>query len=309
MSTPQVSVVLPTHNRADMLARAIQSVLSQTFTDFELLVISDHCEDHTAELVRGLKDNRIRYLENRRNPGASGARNTGLEESRAPYIAFLDDDDEWTADKLEVQLPVLQSSPPSVGLVYAWMDEYDDRKQKVTRTIAPTLRGDVLPHMLDKQAIGACPTIIIKREAMERIGLFDEELLRGNDGNYWRRISRHFEVDYVPKILCRVHIGHSDRISIESVENVRKALFALEKRRVTFSAELDQYPEAGAALYSRIMCLRLKVHRYHDAFKACRRLWAHPVSFRRKVRLTASAVREWLATSTKRLLIAARLVR
>ena len=122
MNNPLVSVIIPTHNRADMIGRAIGSVLAQARSDFELLVISDGSTDNTEEIVDDVQDSRIWFLKHERSRGASAARNTGLRESRGKYIAFLDDDDEWTHDKLEIQLPVIENSPPEVGLVYAWME-------------------------------------------------------------------------------------------------------------------------------------------------------------------------------------------
>ena len=101
---PKVSVVIPTHDRAHLVGRAIRSVLAQTFQDFEIIVVDDCSVDNTKEVVQSLADSRIRYLRHEINRGGSAARNTGIGAARGEWIAFLDSDDEWLPKKLEKQL-------------------------------------------------------------------------------------------------------------------------------------------------------------------------------------------------------------
>jgi|GEM_PF-797358 len=249
-SAPVVSVIIPTHNRAEMLRRAISSVLAQTWQDFEVIVISDGSSDNTEAVIRSFNDSIIRLLKHEKSKGASAARNTGLRTARGKYIAFLDDDDEWTANKLAVQVPVIEKSSPEIGLVYAWMEYFEDSKS--IRILAPKLRGNVFVEMLDKQAIGGCQTIIIKREVINTIGYFDEELPRGNDGDFIRRIAKYYSVDYVPKVLARVHVGHEDRISVDSRKNLKDAIFALGKRLKDFEEDFSKYPNQKANVLAKI---------------------------------------------------------
>lgn len=236
---PIVSVIVPTHNRAEMLKRAIKSVLAQTWKgEFELIIVSDGSNDNTEEIVQSFEDSRIRFLKHENIRGASAARNTGLRKAKGEYIAFLDDDDEWMSNKLEVQMPVIENSRQEIGLVYAWMEYFRDGKSDHVNM--PDLRGDVFVEMLDKQAIGGCPTIIIKKEVIDKVGYFDETLLRGNDGNYWRRISKHFHVDYVPEVLAKINIGHGDRLSLMNSPTSNRIL-AYEKRLKIYSVEFDKH--------------------------------------------------------------------
>lgn len=247
---PLVSVIIPTHNRANMVSRAIRSVLAQTYTDFEVLVVSDGSTDNTEEVVKAMQDSRIRFFEHEEPQGASAARNMGLRAARGEYLAFLDDDDEWMSDKLEVQLPVIENSPPEVGLVYAWMEYFCDGKSQ--SVYAPVLRGDVFADMLDNQAIGGCPTVMIKREVLDKVGYFDEDLPRGNDGNYWRRISQQYHVDYAPKVLARVNVGHDGRISDNNRKNLSHEIHALRKRLEVFREQFKSHPEKKVLVLSRI---------------------------------------------------------
>ncbi len=106
MNKPFFTVVIPTHNRSILLKRAVESVLSQTFEDFELIVIDDHSTDDTASVVKSFTDPRIRYLINQRTKGACGARNTGIFSAKGKWVAFLDDDDVWLPEKLKYQYEV-----------------------------------------------------------------------------------------------------------------------------------------------------------------------------------------------------------
>lgn len=244
-----VSVIVTTHNRCDLLKCAIESVLNQTYGNIELIVVDDNSSDNTQELTRSLKE-KIIYMRHNKCLGGAAARMTGSKKASGEYIAFLDDDDQWTPNKLEKQLPVIEKSPPEVGLVYAWMEYFENGKSRGLR--APELRGDVFVEMLDKQAIGGCPTIIIKREVIDKIGFFDESLPRGNDGNYWRRIAKHYSVDFIPKVLAIIHIGHDDRISVVSRTNLRNAILAFEKRLQVFSKDFDKYPRQKATVLAKL---------------------------------------------------------
>lgn len=251
MIIPKVSVIIPTHNRAKMLRRAIESVLTQTWRgEFEVIVVSDGSRDNTEDVVTSFRDQRIRFLRHETSRGPSAARNTGLRAARGKYIAFLDDDDEWTPNKLEVQLPLIENSSPEVGLVYAWMEYF--RCGRSRSLCAPTRRGDVFVEMLDNQAIGGCPTIMIKREVVDEVGHFDESLPRGNDGDYWRRIAKRYKVEYIPEILAKVHAGHKDRISCANRHGIKAEIFALCRRLSTYKGDFGRHPEKEASVLARI---------------------------------------------------------
>src|SRR5262245_24547581 len=101
---PLVTVVIPTHNRAGRVRSAIESVLHQTYADFEIVVVDDASEDGTENTVRGVLDPRVRYIRHAVARGDAAARNTGIRNSTGEYVAFLDDDDEWLPEKLRFQV-------------------------------------------------------------------------------------------------------------------------------------------------------------------------------------------------------------
>ena len=111
---PKISVIIPTYNRAEKVVRAISSVLNQTFSDFEVIVIDDGSVDHTDKAVARLKGP-IKYLAHSANLGVSAARNTGIKHSNAPFIAFLDSDDHWLPEKLNVQMNLFETNSHTVA--------------------------------------------------------------------------------------------------------------------------------------------------------------------------------------------------
>ena len=110
-NNPKVSVIIPTYNRADLLPRAVNSVLSQTFSDYEIIIVDDHSPDNTQDVIAAFTDPRIRSIRHRTNRRQSAAINTGIANAMGEYIAFLDDDDEWLPNKLEGQVCPIRLFP------------------------------------------------------------------------------------------------------------------------------------------------------------------------------------------------------
>ena len=249
---PLVSVVIPTHNRSALLKRAVESVLQQTFAALECIVVDDASVDNTAQVVQGFADERVVYVRHENNRHASAARNTGITHARGSLVAFLDDDDEWLPTKLAKQVRLIQSLPGQVGLVYCWMDYYDGQGKLVARH-HPTYRGYVFPYVLDRQRIGGCPTLLVRRGILTPELMWDESLHRGNDGDFIRRVCQRYEVDFVPEVLVRVHTGHGhQRITDSKESSIRYAIRGQEIKLVKFRGELAKYPKQTANIYAII---------------------------------------------------------
>jgi len=251
-NTPLVSVITPTYNRFDLLPRAIRSVLGQTYTNLECIVVDDGSTDDTERVVRQFTDERLVYLRHETNRGASASRNTGIARAKGELVAFLDDDDEWLPAKLEKQVPLIQSLPANIGMVYCWMDYYDNQGQ-IVKKHRPTYRGYVFPYVLDQQRIGGCPTLLVRRPVIEQVGGFDESLPRGNDGDFIRRVCLEYEVDLVPEVLVKVHVGHdSERISWNDERGIRGAIKGQRIKLTKFKGVLAKYPRQTANIYAII---------------------------------------------------------
>ncbi len=130
-ATPKVSVVIPAYNAMTYLPETITSVLQQTYTDFEVVVVNDGSTDKIEEWIVQISDPRIKLV-SQANLGLAGARNTGIRESQGKYLAFLDADDLWEPTKLEKQVKILEKNP-EVGLVYTWVTYIDETGQSTGR--------------------------------------------------------------------------------------------------------------------------------------------------------------------------------
>jgi glycosyltransferase involved in cell wall biosynthesis len=199
----QISVITPTYNRAHLLGRAVQSVLGQTFRDFELIVVDDGSTDNTQEVVANMGDERLRYIRHERNRGASAARNTGIRAARGAYIAFQDSDDEWMPDKLEKQIRAFENASSALGVVYTgfWRIEGDKRTYIPSSQIEPK-DGNVHSVLLKTNFI-APPEVLIKRECFEKAGMFDEELHMLEDWELWIRLSKYYQFKCLNEPLVR----------------------------------------------------------------------------------------------------------
>jgi glycosyltransferase involved in cell wall biosynthesis len=199
MPPPLVSIILPTYNRAHLLKRSIQSILNQTYKNFELIIVNDGSTDNTREVVENFHDRRIYYVEHEKRRGANAARNTGIKLAKGEYIAFQDDDDIWLPRKLEMQIEVFQNSPQNVGVVYTGCLRIDCERGRAFRL--PSIKekrveGYIHSNLLKKNFI-TTTTAVVKRECFQHSGLFDENLPRLQEWDLWIRISKHYSFKYI----------------------------------------------------------------------------------------------------------------
>lgn len=257
-AAPTVSVIIPTYNRAQLVTRAIHSVLKQSFADFEVLVVDDASTDDTLETVAAIADPRIRYLRQPVNQDVSAARNRGLRAARGEFIAFLDSDDEWLPGKLEAQVARFRDAPDSVGLVYSGsITRYDDGKENVFQ---PEHRGDVFREILLKNITDTgSASVMVRRNVLRVVGFFDERIPAMEDYDYWIRAARFYDFDFVDEPLVRYHeTQRSDRRSLipESDATARRHLF--EKYR----SSLKEY---GLTHKFLMISARRMLQRYRQA--------------------------------------------
>jgi len=226
MKEPKVSVIIPTYNREKMVKNAIRSVLNQTFSDFEIVIIDDASTDNTESVIKSIHDNRIRYIRHEKNKGGSAARNTGIIEARGEYIALLDSDDVWLKEKLEKQIDVMEKSELRPGVVYSGVN-YIDSHGRLKGPVIPFFKGNIYSYLLEENIVlGGGSTALIRKDCFDEVGLFDENLPSRQDLDLWIRISRKFNFDYVKVPLVNIRI-HKDRITedLEMKINSRELLF------------------------------------------------------------------------------------
>jgi glycosyltransferase involved in cell wall biosynthesis len=228
--SPKVSVVIPVFNRPAPVRRAIESVLAQTCQDFEIIVVDDGSTDDTPATVEAIADPRITLVRHERSRGGSAARNTGIRASSAPYVAFLDSDDEWMPTKLVKQLAVFHRSGQRLGLVYTGTERVfadGSRSRQIPR------RHDNLTRaLLTENVVGETSVGMVLRSALQETGGFDEHLPASQDMDLWLRIADRFPADVVPEALVRVAKGNdSGRISANIVATTQgRELFRRKHR-------------------------------------------------------------------------------
>ena len=227
-SSPQVTVIIPAYNYARYLPQAIGSVLRQTCPDFELVIVDDGSTDNTAEVVKPFlkADPRVRYTY-QKNAGLSAARNTGIRNARTPFLAFLDADDEWEPAFLERCLAKMAVLPETFGLI-ACLSQYIDQKGCHLQTARRDKRAEreiLQKDLILKTRFGA-DSVLVRREAFDQCGLFDETLRSSEDRDMWIRIAGRFRIHYLPESLVRVrkHEENMSRNGDRMRENMRKAL-------------------------------------------------------------------------------------
>jgi glycosyltransferase involved in cell wall biosynthesis len=206
----KVSVILPTYNRAHLLPVAVESVLSQDFRDFELMVVDDGSTDATQEVLRGYSDPRIRTF-TQENRGIGGALNAGIQAARGSLIARIDSDDRWLPELLSVEVPILEKQPDA-GVVYARAQAMDEGGRPLPQMLGAPLKfpGDPFKSFVYGD-FGCAITALIRRDCLERAGLFDESLVGNEDWELWIRLSRFTRFVFIDRVLAhfRMHPGRT----------------------------------------------------------------------------------------------------
>ena len=197
---PKVSVIIPTYNSSRTIRETLQSVFSQTYSDFEILLINDGSTDNLMEVLKCFQDSRLQIL-NYENGGLSVARNRGIDRASGEYLTFLDADDLWSPDKLESHVNALdnaQKTNPKAGVVYSWSYLLDDESN--TYYISHSLRdeGNVLTKILEGNLVANGSNPMITREAIDSVGYFDSDFQGASDWEYWIRLAQQWDYILIP---------------------------------------------------------------------------------------------------------------
>lgn len=255
MSQPKVSVIIPCYNRADYIAETVESVLNQTYSNVELIVVDDGCTDNSREILEQYSD-RITILEHpgRVNKGQSAALNVGIAASDGEYIAFLDSDDVFAPEKIEKQVAYLEQHP-DIGLVYAnghTIDEYGNKKKRI-------LGDDHQEHSDPDRMLLACYFLLpnnslLRKAVLSRAGLFEESFRAAQDHDLAIRIFELTKVGYLPECLF-FYRHHKDSISHKNAmlrwKNGYKILNRARKR----------YPYRWSTIIGRLAVLNFRLGR------------------------------------------------
>jgi glycosyltransferase involved in cell wall biosynthesis len=223
---PKVSVIIPAYNAMTYLPESVESVLNQTFTGFEVLIINDGSSDGIVEWAKRITDSRIRLI-SQENQGLAGARNTGIAHAQGEYLAFLDADDLWEATKLEKQVRCLEENL-EVGLVDAWVVLADEHGKSIGRVIKSQPEGDVWKRIIE------CPTVVcgsspmVRRCCFENLGVFARDLSGSADWDMWIRVASRYSFAVVKEPLV-YYRQHPSSMSKNCQEMLRDNSTVIEK--------------------------------------------------------------------------------
>ncbi len=244
----KISVIIPTYNRRHTLERAIDSVLSQTFKPFEIIIVDDGSEDGTRNWLQEAYPS-IKYIYQPNN-GVSSARNKGIRSSRGSWIALLDSDDEWMPEKLEDQVIFINENP---GSLFCHTNEIWIRNGVRVNQMKKHKKygGDIFKYCLDMCRISPSSSLI-KKEVFEDVGLFDESLTVCEDYDLWLRITANYTILFLDRPLIKKYGGHADQLSRvpEGIEQYR--IQSLEKILSMSILDQDQFLSAKDMLIHKL---------------------------------------------------------
>lgn len=240
----KVSVIIPTYNRAHVLREAIDSVLSQKYSDLELLVVDDGSTDHTKEVASSYTS-KLAYIY-QEHKGVSAARNRGIKQAQGNYLSFLDSDDLWLPDKLSTQMRFMEDHP-EIHICYT--EEIWIRKGV---RVNPMKKHRKYSGMIFEHCLPLCivspSSVLIARSLLEEIGVFDEELKVCEDYDLWLRISARYPIYLLDTPLIIKRGGHDDQLSKAMNGQDRFRIKALVKLLESDSLSPHQRKLAGGEL-------------------------------------------------------------
>ncbi|WP_193198348.1 glycosyltransferase [Nostoc sp. MG11] len=269
---PNISVIIPAYNSEKTIQRTIESVLNQTFADFELIIINDGSQDSTLGIISQFKDSRIKVFAFN-NSGGNVSRNRGLNYAVGEFISFLDADDIWTADKLELQLKALQENSQA-AVAYSWTDYINENDEFVVSGTHINMNGNVYENLLLTNFLENGSNPLIRREALIELGGFDKSLSAAQDWDMWLRLAYKFDFVCIPSIQILYRIS-ANSVSSNLVRQEKACLKVLERAyRVRPSALNDNWNISLTNLYKYLTCKALqKPFNRHKGLVAAKFLW------------------------------------
>jgi glycosyltransferase involved in cell wall biosynthesis len=237
MAEPLVSIILPVYNGEDRLERSIKSVQSQTYKNWELIIVNDCSKDRSLEISEDFasRDDRIKIINHEINKKLPGALNTGFSQSSGEFLTWTSHDNEFKPLAIETMVAFMQKNP-KIGLVYAneeKINDYTDEQQKLIKEgINKIIFGNV---------IGAC--FLYRKTVKEVVGEYDETLFLAEDYDYWLRIWREFECQNIDNVLYRYYLSDSSLTSTQRPGVVTATLAVIAKNLLARSSDFKDQEE------------------------------------------------------------------
>lgn len=205
---PLVSIITITRNRAHLIDVAIRSILMQTYSNLEYIIVNGASTDNTVSVVESFNDDRIRLINLEENLSVMDSYKLAVREAKGVFVTMLDDDDEYVLTKIEKQFNLIDQLTDDYGLVYCWADIFDYKTGKKIREHRPALRGDVSELVVEKSIVSGTPMLFLRKEVFEKALSETKDIGIISDWELAARICQLYKVDFVPEVLVKGYENH-----------------------------------------------------------------------------------------------------
>lgn len=267
---PLVSVIIPTYNRADFIGETIQSVLNQTYRNWELLVIDDGSADDSEAVVAGFADDRIFYYKLDHTGYIGKVKNYGIKMSRGEYIAFLDSDDLWRPDKLELQLTLLNRYPEA-GFIISNGEQFGPGAIQLPEKEELYVGSLFLPQLADNRFCVLTPSLVFRKSAIDEVGLLDETIKTTRDIHFFYRMSYRFTGIFTNERLVRIRKHDRNTSTAAAVQSHHNYLAMIEEFRHKNMISERLFRHLRSICYYKLGLLFNETEKPRDAFQSFQR--------------------------------------
>jgi glycosyltransferase involved in cell wall biosynthesis len=255
--SPLVSVIIPAYNSEKFIGRAINSVLNQTFQDFELIIVNDFSTDGTEEVIRKFekKDKRIKYIKHNINSGGPAKPlNTGIKKSKGNYIAILENDDEWFPRKLEKQIKLFENSSEKIGLVSCSVLIIELQKKIIKKY-------KNIPHKNNfEKALSGCPvtslsSIVFKKNTINDCNFFDENIKIAADRDFYITVLKKYFLVFVEDVLLKYNIRNDSLSNNQEFlsQKIKEKIYIINKHKKDYLKEPIIYEKTIKGIYKGLL--------------------------------------------------------
>jgi glycosyltransferase involved in cell wall biosynthesis len=283
-----VSIIVPTYNRGHLIAETIQSVLNQSYQNWELIIVDDGSNDETKGRVEEFKDIRLKYYFIEHTGVIGAVRNVGMSHARGAYIAFLDSDDLWLPDKLDYQLSFLRKNPES-SFVFGHGEHFGSGATP-TPELENFFVGKVFIFFLfEKRFIFYVPTLLFKKEVLNKISTIDESLFYAGDIDFFLRMAYSFKGIFSNNIVTRIRKGDKSHSQSNELNAYDEYLLMLNKHRCENRLTSKQFSQLASEHHYRLGLIYFDLEKSKKARKEfLNHIQLNPLSWKGWIRLVQS---------------------
>ena len=263
---PKISVIIPTFNRPELLKKAIQSVLDQSFKDFEIIVVDDGLDERADVIVKEIDDNRIIYVQHKKNMGVSVARNTAIKLTRGEFVTFLDDDDEYYPEKLNEQFQIMEKYLNQIDFIFCHAETHLKERDIFINTRKNNLKKGIrcfFEEALSMKILNIIPTVLCKKEKILQIGGFDKDFYNAEDKDFMIRLSKDSKGFFLNEVLVKVNLSEKEGDHLSG--NLRFRIQGRELLLKKYNTDLNKRPKILAKHFSSLAFLYQENNNYKKA--------------------------------------------